>query len=72
MKRHIRVVVAVFLMVLSGCASDGGTHFANNTRIVVDQQSVNQVNLGSQNAFAEIVWVNRPTKRVPAHGDTSD
>lgn len=76
MKRHSFVVVAVVLMVLSGCASSGSNQFTNNTRtntrIVVDQQYVNQVNADSQRIFANIIWINPPTRRVPVEGDTSD
>lgn len=76
MKRHNFAVVAVVLTVLSGCASNGGTQFThntrNNTKIVVDQQYVNQVNADSQRIFSRIIWVNPPKRRAPVEGDTSN
>ena len=76
MKRHNFVVVAVVLTVLSGCASSGGTQFThntrNNTKIVVDQHYVNQVNADSRRIFSRIIWVNPPKMRAPVEGDTSN
>ncbi len=72
MKRQWFAVIAVFLMVLPGCASNARSHYANNQRIVVDEQYVNEVNNVSRKTGVSVTWVNPPTRRVPVEGDSGN
>lgn len=72
MKRQVFIVVAVCLMVLPACASNGRTQYASDARIVVDQQYVNEVNNVSRNTGVSVTWINPPTKRIPLIDNSDD
>ena len=70
MNRHSFSLVAVSVLVLSACASNGPAQFANDSRVVVDQQYVNEINSASRKIGVDVTWINPPTKRVPRKDDS--
>ena len=72
MKRQWFAAIAVILMVLPACATNGPSQFARNERIVVDAQYVNEVNNASRVNGVNVTWVNPPTKRVRLDSNSND
>ncbi|MEP6882682.1 MAG: hypothetical protein ABI866_11860 [Dokdonella sp.] len=64
--------IPIALLLVSACANSGNTRYATEQKFVVDQQYVDAVNHASRQAGVRVTWVNPPTKRVPAGGDTSN
>jgi hypothetical protein len=65
MKRLMVPAAAVLVLVLAGCASNGGSRFAKEEKFVVDQAYVDAVNHVSRQTGVRVTWINPPTKRVP-------
>lgn len=66
MNRTVSCAAALFLVILSGCASGGDSRYAREYKFVVDQEYVNAVDYASRQNGVRVTWVNPPTKRVPA------
>ncbi|SFM96202.1 hypothetical protein [Dokdonella immobilis] len=72
MKRLMVPATAVFILVLAGCASNGGSRFVKEEKFVVDTEYVDAVNHVSRQTGVRVTWVNPPTKRVPADSGIDD
>ena len=72
MKRLMVPATALFILVLAGCASNGGSRFAKEEKFVVDQAYVDAVNHVSRQTGVRVTWVNPPTQRVPADSGIDD
>jgi len=72
MKRVMFCAAAVLMLVLPGCASNGNSRFAAESKFVVDQDYVDAVNQTSRQLGVKVTWVNPPTRRVPIEGGTSN
>jgi hypothetical protein len=66
MKRLMFCATAVFVVVLSGCASDGGSRYAQHKKFVVDEEYVAAVNYLSRQKGVRVTWVNPPVKLAKA------
>ncbi len=64
--------ISVGLVLLSGCASNGSSRYANQQRFVVDQAYVDAVDQASRRASVQVTWVNPPTKRLSVDGDSAN
>ena len=64
--------ISVALLLLSGCASDGNTRYANEQKFVVDQAYVSAVNRASRRSGVQVTWVNPPAVRAPVDGGTGN
>lgn len=60
------------LLMLSACASSGGSRYGAEQRIVVDQAYVDAVDHASRRAGVRVMWINPPTKRVPVDDDVGN
>lgn len=71
-KTFVFGAISTGLVLLSGCASNGSSRYANQQRFVVDQAYVDAVDHASRRAGVQVTWVNPPTKRMSVAADSTN